>query len=51
MVHHSRSTKTLSRHAPFPSILILISRLASTLMNSAEVNWLPWTVLKMSSLL
>ena len=27
--------------APLPSILILISRAASTLMNSVEVNWLP----------
>jgi hypothetical protein len=33
----------LSRHAPWPSMLILISRLARTLKNSVEVNWLPWT--------
>ncbi len=29
--------------APLPSMLILISWLASTLMKSVEVNWLPWT--------
>ena len=39
--HQSRSTKTLSRHAPLPSMLILISRAASTLMKSVDVNWLP----------
>ncbi len=29
-------------------MLILISRAASTLMNSVEVNWLPWSLLKIS---
>lgn len=29
--------------SPLPSMLILISRAASTLMKSVEVNCLPWT--------
>jgi hypothetical protein len=30
-----------TRQAPLPSMLILISRAASTLMKSVDVNWLP----------
>ena len=41
MVRPRRSTKTLPRQAPVPSLLILISRPASTLMKSVERNWLP----------
>lgn len=35
--------KTVSRQAPLPSGLILISRAASCLMNSIYVTWLPRT--------
>jgi hypothetical protein len=31
----------LSRRAPLPSMLILTSRLASFVMKSVEVTWLP----------
>jgi hypothetical protein len=40
----------LSRQAPLPSILMAISAAVRTLMKSIEVNWLPWSVLKMSGL-
>ena len=35
------STKTLSRQAPLPSMLIAILAVFSTLVKSVEVNWLP----------
>jgi hypothetical protein len=38
MVRHRRSTKTLSRQAPLPSMLILISKAARSLMKSVDVN-------------
>ena len=41
MVRQKRSTKTLSRHAPLPSMLIEMPLSSSTLVNSALVNWLP----------
>jgi hypothetical protein len=40
-LRHSRSTKTLSRHAPLPSMLIAMTFLISTPVNAAPVNWLP----------
>ncbi len=42
--------KTLSRHRPRPSIEILTLASLSTPTKSAEVNWLPWSVLKVSGL-
>ena len=47
---HSRSMKTLSIHRPRPSIEMRISALLSEPMKSAPVNWLPWSVLKISGL-
>jgi hypothetical protein len=41
MVRQKRSTKTLSRHAPLPSMLIEMALLISTPVNSVLVNWLP----------
>ena len=42
MVRHRRSTKTLSRQAPFPSMLILISFLRSSRpVKAMLVNWEP----------
>ena len=38
MVRQRRSIKTLARYAPLPSMLILISRTVSILMNSVEGN-------------
>src|SRR5512140_3522586 len=49
MVRQKRSTKTLSRHAPLPSMLIEMALLISTLVNSVLVNWLPWTPFCLSS--
>jgi len=46
----SRSTKTLSRHAPLPSMLIAMALPSSRPVKSAPVNWLPWSVLKISGL-
>ena len=40
-LRHSRSTNTLSRHAPLPSMLILMSCFASTLMKAGHVNCEP----------
>jgi hypothetical protein len=48
MVRQSRSTIPLSRQATFPSIQILISQLARTLMKWVEMNWLRWSVVKIS---
>src|SRR3954466_2566342 len=45
-----RSTKTLSRQAPLPSLLIAMALSRSRLVNSTLVNWLPWSVLKISGL-
>ena len=39
MLRHSRSTKTLSRQAPLPSMLIAMPFLISTPVNAAPVNW------------
>jgi hypothetical protein len=50
IVRHSRSTNTLSRQAPLPSMLIAMLLASNTLVNSALVNWLPWSVLKISGL-
>src|SRR5919112_4167920 len=49
MLRQSRSTKTLSRQAPLPSMLIAILFLISTLVKSWLVNWLPWTPFCLSS--
>jgi len=49
-LRHSRSTKTLSRHAPLPSMLIAMPLSASTPVNAEPVNCEPWSVLKMSGL-
>jgi hypothetical protein len=49
-LRHSRSTKTLSRQAPLPSMLMAMAFLTSTPVNAVPVNWLPWSVLKMSGL-
>jgi hypothetical protein len=35
------NNKTLSRHAPLPSMLILIPLPSSRPVNAALVNWLP----------
>jgi hypothetical protein len=40
-LRHNRSTKTLSRHAPLPSMLIETFASSSTLEKSRLVNWLP----------
>jgi len=41
-LRHSRSTNTLSRQAPLPSMLIAMPLLASTPVKDAPpVNWLP----------
>ena len=48
MDRHSRSTKTLSRHPPLPSMLMVTPRAFSALVNASLVNWLPWSVLKIS---
>jgi len=47
-LRHSRSTKTLSRHAPLPSMLMAILFLANTPVNAAPVNCEPWSVLQIS---
>ena len=40
-LRHSRSTKTLSRQAPLPSMLIAMPFPASTPVKAAPVNWEP----------
>ena len=45
---HSRSIIRLSRHVPFPSMLILIFASISTSIHAPLVNWLPWSLLKIS---
>jgi hypothetical protein len=47
-LRHSLSTNTLSRQAPRLSIDSLQSASTTTQLNSSAVNWLPWSVLKMS---
>jgi hypothetical protein len=37
----SRSTNTLSRHAPLPSMLMAMALSVSRPVNAALVNWLP----------
>jgi hypothetical protein len=46
--HHRRSANTLSTHWPRPSIDILTPAAVSTPVKAALVNWLPWSVLKIS---
>src|SRR5258706_4886713 len=40
-LRHNRSTNTLSRQAPLPSMLMAIPFLINTPVNAAPVNWLP----------
>jgi hypothetical protein len=47
---HSRSMKTLSIQRPRPSIETLIPAATSVPVKAAPVNWLPWSVLKISGL-
>src|SRR5262249_54619983 len=47
-LRHSRSMNTLSIHRPRPSIEMRIPEAASVPVKAALVNWLPWSVLKMS---
>jgi len=42
--------KTLSIHRPRPSIEMRMPAAASAPVKAALVNWLPWSVLKMSGL-
>ena len=49
-LRHSRSMKTLSIHRPRPSIEMRICAAASAPVKAALVNWLPWSVLKISGL-
>src|SRR5713226_6242314 len=45
---HSRSMNTLSIHRPRPSIEMRTPAWASTPVKAVLVNWLPWSVLKIS---
>ena len=45
---HNRSMNTLSIQRPRPSMLILMPRPSNFPVHSAEVNWQPWSVLKIS---
>src|SRR5580700_7183181 len=47
-LRHSRSTKMLSAKRPRPSMLIATPWPRSTPVKPASVNWLPWSVLKIS---
>src|SRR5260370_39963160 len=47
-LRHSLSMKTLSIQRPRPSMEILIPAFASVPVKAALVNWLPWSVLKIS---
>jgi hypothetical protein len=49
-LRHNRSTNTLSRQAPLPSMLMAMPLPASTPVKAAPVNCEPWSVLKMSGL-
>lgn len=42
-VRHNRSTKTLLRQQPLPSMLIRMLRALRKPVNSALENWLPWS--------
>jgi hypothetical protein len=43
MLRHTRSTNTLSRQAPLPSIDSRTPRHSTASVNVPAVNWLPWT--------
>jgi hypothetical protein len=45
---HNRSMRILSRARSFPSMLISIPYSVRTLTNTSDVNWLPWSVLKIA---
>jgi hypothetical protein len=47
---HNRSTNTLSRQQPLPSMLMAMPLSLKRPVNSLLVNWLPWSVLKMCGL-
>jgi hypothetical protein len=47
---HSRSTNTLSRQQPLPSMLMAMPLATRVLMNSEPVNWLHWSVFMISGL-
>ncbi len=49
-LRHSRSTNTLSRQAPLPSMLMAMPLAVSTPMKAWPVNCEPWSVLKISGL-
>src|SRR5260370_4688737 len=49
-LRHNRSMNTLSIHRPRPSIEMRIPAAASVPVKAALVNWLPWSVLKISGL-
>ena len=43
-----RSTNTLSTQRPLPSMLMATAWALSTVVNALDVNWAPWSVLKIS---
>ena len=45
---HSRSIKMLSMHRPRPSIEIWMLAACKRPVKATLVNWLPWSVLKIS---
>ena len=47
-LRHSRSTKMLSMQRPLPSQLIMTPCRFGVPVKSSLVNWLPWSVLKIS---
>src|SRR4051795_9664999 len=47
-VRHSRSTNTLSRHRPRPSMLTATPADSSRPVHAPAVNWTPWSVLNTS---
>src|SRR6516225_1060098 len=47
-LRHNRSTKMLSLKRPRPSMLMATPCAQSTPVKSSSVNWLPWSVLKIS---
>ena len=47
-LRHSRSMNTLSIHRRRPSIEMRTPAACSTPVNRGEVNWLPWSVLKIT---
>lgn len=48
MVLQNLSIKILSKALPFPSIETKTPLLNNTFVKSLDVNWLPWSVLKIS---